>query len=94
MNSKWTVEEIRKAIKRATEGGYCFSIVTEETPRTRTEVGVWHEKGRAVYKGRVVEKGPWANIDSFDPCPEPIPDSFLLKHAEAIMEECTSAPRM
>ena len=39
-------------------------------------------------------KAEQAAVDCFDPTPEPLSDSFLAEHAEAIVKECATASWM
>lgn len=89
-----TLPEVKEALKRATGGGYAIEIVTEEGDLTRTEVSIWYEDGEILGRGRVLQKEAISSVDCFDPTPEPLSDSFLLEHAEAIVKECATAPWM
>ena len=88
------LSKIRGAIKRVTGGGYAIEIVTEEDGPTRTEISIWYEDGEILGQGRVFRKGAISSVDCFDPTPEPLSDSFLAEHAEAIVKECATASWM
>lgn len=89
-----SLPNVKEALKRATGGGPAIDIVTEEGDLTRTEVSIWYEDGECLGQGRVLRKGEISSVDCFDPTPEPLPDNFLLEHAEAIVRECALAPWM
>ena len=89
-----TLPEVKEALKRTTGGGYAIEIVTEEGALTRTEVSIWYEDGEILGRGRVLQKEAISSVDCFDPTPEPLSDSFLMEHAEAIVKECATAPWM
>lgn len=89
-----TLPEVKEALKRTTGGGYTIEIVIEEGPLTKTEVSIWYEDGEILGKGRILHKEAVTSVDCFDPTPEPLSDSFLAEHAEAIVRECALAPWM
>ena len=89
-----TLPEVKEALKRTTGGGYAIDIVTEEGDLTKTEVSIWYEDGEILGKGRILQKEAVASVDCLDPTPEPLSDSFLVEHAEAIVNECATAPWM
>lgn len=88
------LSDVKEALKRATGGGYAIDIVTEEGDLTKTEVSIWYEDGEILGKGRILQKEAVASVDCLDPTPEPLSDSFLVEHAEAIVKECATAPWM
>ena len=89
-----SLPSIKEALKRTTGGGYAIEIVTEEGDLTRTEVSIWYEDGEILGKGRVLRKEAISSVDCFDHTSEPLSDSFLMEHAEAIVRECALAPWM
>ena len=89
-----TLPEVKEALKLSTGGGYAIEIVTEEDGPTRTEISIWYEDGEILGQGRVFRKGAISSVDCFDPTPEPLSDSFLAEHAEAIVKECATASWM
>ena len=89
-----TLPEVKEALKHTTSGGYAIEIVTEEDGLTRTEISIWYEDGEILGQGRVFRKGAISSVDCFDPTPEPLSDSFLAEHAEAIVKECATASWM
>lgn len=89
-----SLPSIKEALKRVTGGGYAVDIVTEGGDLTKTEVSIWYEDGEFLGRGRVLQKEAISSVDCFDPTPEPLSDSFLVEHAEAIVKECALAPWM